>query len=134
MAGRERTPVAGKEGLFAGGGGVVPTPTAAPGLEDQTQELWKRLVEEYQGRDFVSMTTFVTPETKATLAVVQPLALNITGSKRYTESAILRVLAELVQELEINWAKELVSAPEGDPRETIGWVLRRHLPRLAQEE
>jgi hypothetical protein len=97
--------------------------------------LQQRLEAEYATRSTITMTTFVDAKTKAALATVQPLAMSITGSKAYTESAILRVLAELAVELDIDWEEELSAvAPGQEPREAIRTIIRRHLPRLAGDQ
>lgn len=97
-----------------------------------SDDLQQRLEQEYATRRTVTMTTFVEPRTKAALAAIQPQAFALTGSKGYTESAILRVLAELVVELDIDWQAELRDLPQSiEPREAIRWILRKHLPRLA---
>ncbi|WP_374713240.1 hypothetical protein [Symbiobacterium terraclitae] len=100
---------------------------------DPSGELRERLEREYATRATVTMTTFVEPRTKAALAAVQPLAMAITGRKGFTESAILRVLAEMVVELDIDWATAIREAPSDlEPRDAIRWILLRHLPALLQ--
>lgn len=103
-----------------------------PRSADATEQLRDRLEREYATRATVTMTTFVEPRTKATLAAVQPIALAVTGRKGFTESAILRVLAEMVVDCNIDWEKALRQAPPNlEPRETIRWILLQHLPALA---
>lgn len=106
-----------------------------PAGHDTTGQLRERLEREYSSRSTVTMTTFVEPKTKAALAAIQPVALAITGRKGFTESAILRVLAELVVELNIDWESALRKVPEHlEPRDAIRWILVRHLPAVAQKE
>lgn len=106
-----------------------------PAGHDTTGQLRERLEREYSSRSTVTMTTFVEPKTKAALAAIQPVALAITGRKGFTESAILRVLAELVVELNIDWESALRKVPEHlEPRDAIRWILVRHLPAIAQKE
>lgn len=98
-------------------------------------ERWRRqAAEDFARRRSVTMTTFVEPATKADLNAVYVLGMNLLSSKRFTESAILRALAEIVVDLDIDWAAELAGLPEDlswEPLEAIRWIVRKHVSKIA---
>lgn len=94
------------------------------------------LVERYKERGVVTSTVFLTPEQKARIAVLQPLALSILGNKRYTESALLRALVDILDELGIDWERELRAAEVGGrkPREVLRTIIEKKLCERYQAE
>jgi len=112
---------------------VTPNPTAAGHLA----EYERRMIDAFSKRRMINITSVATPQIKARLALISRAAEDATGSRQYTESALIRALVELfLMPDDIDWYSEFSALAKEQPDlvqrpvEALRWILSRRLPQL----
>lgn len=111
---------------------VTPNPTAA----DHLAEYEQRMIAAFSKRRMINITSVATPQIKARLALISRAAEDATGSRQYTESALIRALVELfLMRDDIDWYSEFSALAKEQPDlvqspvEALRWILSRRLPQ-----